>query len=179
MSAPSARRVAYDPRPSTSSAEASLAKTSPTPKELDSTAPEADSGSKCSAWFASYDPASSSWKTSQLSLFAASTASSLDLPPAGTMRSGQLCDRAILASPTGEPAHSCWPTPIQTDESLSRRKGYTSAGHDGTTFTDAVIEFLGLATTREPGQRTEAQAGPNPVFVEALMGFPRGWTDVD
>ena len=179
MSAPSARRVAYNPIQSTSSAADSLAKTSPIPREGGLTACAADSGSKCSAWFASYDPASSSWKMCQLSLFAVSTESSLDLPPAGTMRSGRLFDRAILASPTVEPAHSCWPTPTQTDESLSRRKGYTFDGHDGTTLTDAVIEFLGLKTTRERGQRTEAPAGPNPAFVEAMMAFPRGWTDVD
>ena len=78
-----------------------------------------------------------------------------------------------------EPGSSLWPTPTQTDESLSRRHGYTFKGHSGTTLTDAVIAFLGLKTDRTPGKRSPAPAGPNPAFCEALMGFPRGWTELD
>ena len=49
-----------------------------------------DSGSSTPASFARYDPASSSWRTSQTSLFGGLTEYSERLPNSGTMRSGRL-----------------------------------------------------------------------------------------
>lgn len=140
---------------------------------------EAVSGTKCSASFASYDRASSSWRTSQTSLFAGSTSSSLALPKAGLMQSGCLFERPTLERLTVDCGSSLWPTPTETDSSLSRREGYTFEGNTGRTLTDAVLTHLGLSTVRQRGERTPAPAGPNPAFVEALMGFPPGWTAID
>lgn len=81
----------------TSSGAAFLAKTSRAPAEaLASRVLEAASGSKCFASFANYDPASSSLKTSRLSLFEVSTPSSLALPRAGLMLSGSLYELPTL-----------------------------------------------------------------------------------
>jgi hypothetical protein len=95
------------------------------------------------------------------------------------MQSGSLCALRALERPTDAVVSSLWPTPTKTDSSLSRRHGYTFDGHGGTTLTDAVLSHLGLKTDRKRGERSEAPAGPNPRFVEALMGFPLDWTDVD
>lgn len=94
------------------------------------------------------------------------------------MRRGCLFARPTWEAPTAARESSFWPTPTQTDESLSRRHGYTFKGHPGTTLTDAVLSHLGETPTRQRGERTQAPAGPSPRFVEALMGFPAGWTDV-
>ncbi len=157
----------------------SPAKMSPTPKGSGSAALVLVCGSRCSTPFAFFDRASSSWKTSQTSLFAGSTACSLALPRAGLMQNGSLFERPMSVTHTGAPVFSLWPTPTETDASLSRRHGYTFEGNTGSTLTDAVLSFLGLTTARKRGERSVAQAGPNPAFVEALMGFPPNWTDVD
>lgn len=69
-----------------------------------------------------------------------------------------------------------WPTATATatDAGGSRRLGYPGQGTN-TTLTDATLGHHGEATG--PG-------GPsglvlNPAFVEALMGFPAGWTELD
>jgi hypothetical protein len=95
------------------------------------------------------------------------------------MRSGSLCALTTLEHLTGAPGSGLWPTPTETDESLSRRHGYTFQGHSGTTLTDAVLIHLGLMQARKRGERTPAPAAPAPAFVEALMGFPPGWTEID
>lgn len=69
----------------------------------------------------------------------------------------------------GKPA-----TATATDAGGSRRLGYPGQGTN-TTLTDATLGHHGEATG--PG-------GPsglvlNPAFVEALMGFPAGWTELD
>lgn len=81
--------------PSMSSVVDSPARTSPsripgpTPA-LDSMGPGVDSGENMPESFASYDPATSSWKTAQHSLFADSIQCSPILPASGSMRSGRL-----------------------------------------------------------------------------------------
>jgi hypothetical protein len=154
-------------------------RTSPIPKGSGSAAFVLVCGSRCSTPFAFFDRDSSSWKTSQISLFAGLIVSSLVLPRAGLMQSGSLFDRPTSVTLTAGRVFSLWPTPTETDASLSRRHGYTFEGNTGSTLTDAVLSFLGLTTARKRGERSAAQAGPNPAFVEALMGFPPGWTDVD
>ena len=95
------------------------------------------------------------------------------------MRSGRLYEPTTLEPLTSGRARSLWPTPTHQDQSQSRRHGYTFAGHAGTTLTDAVLIHLGLLTERKRGQRIESPAGASPAFVEALMGFPPGWTVPD
>ncbi len=98
--------------PSTSSAGASRAKTSlPLAEALASVVSAAVCGSSTSGSLASYDPASSSWRTSQFSLFGGQTLYSGDWPRSGMVRSGRLYALPTLALRTSESGSSAWPTP--------------------------------------------------------------------
>ena len=68
-----------------------------------------------------------------------------------------------------------WPTATATDASGSRRAGYMDQGNPGTTLHDAIDSHHG-EETRTPGHRGDHALALNPAFVEALMGFPDGWT---
>jgi hypothetical protein len=62
-----------------------------------------------------------------------------------------------------------WPTPTAGDSRGTRnstaiRKDPQSKHHEGTTLTDAAVPTGGQL---------------NPIFVEWLMGFPLGWTDLE
>jgi hypothetical protein len=49
------------------------------------------------------------------------------------------------------------------------------SGNPGTTLLDAADSHHG-EEMREPGKHGKSKLVLNPAFVEALMGFPRGWT---
>lgn len=92
-----------------------------------------------------------------------------------------------------------WPTPVTTDAKGARRSTARNEhwqANEGTTLTDAIRMYPTpprAATSPQDGKR-EAFAGAgkpsldtiatwdggtlNPSFVEALMGFPPGWTDL-
>lgn len=88
---------------STSSPADSPAKTSAAPaKARASKAPAQACGSKCSAWSATFDPATSSWRTVPCSEHAGSTSSSLGFPSSGLMQRGRLSARKTSAPATDE-----------------------------------------------------------------------------
>jgi len=99
------------------------------PQENDSVSRTTDPrfGTSSSAFFASYDPDSHSWRTPQASLLPDedSTGSSLTWPRSGTMRSGRVWARETLARPTAESASSSspytypYPTPSATSYGTS------------------------------------------------------------
>lgn len=86
---------------------------------------------------------------------------------------------------------SAWPTPTAGDAKASESAGY-STGHAGTTLTDATVRRTwATPATRDhngpdaierqgsPSLPSQNQQGKlNPAWVEQLMGFPDGWTDV-
>lgn len=96
-------------------------------------------------------------------------------------------------------AEARWPTPTATDSEGSRRNGLAPGSHTGTTLTDAVQAWpiptatdYGSTNNGQPCDGREAYATKgtpsldsiavreggvlNPDWVEALMGFPVGWT---
>jgi hypothetical protein len=84
------------------------------------------SSSPSRASFATYDPATCSWRTSQHSLFEDSTPFSGRWPTSGSMRSGAVYERPTLArhmAAIGGGASpgtaSCWPTPVANDDNKS------------------------------------------------------------
>lgn len=80
-----------------------------------------------------------------------------------TMQGGPSLRTAIAAT---------WPTPTAQDAKLSGVQGNwtpESGRNSGTTLTDAAV--------RE-GQRSCEGKALNPAWVEALMGFPPGWTEI-
>jgi len=105
---------------STSSPQDFLVKICPTrAMALASAVLEAAFGSKLSVASATFDRGSSSWKTSQRSLFEVSTLSPEAWPKAGTIRSGSLYALPTLERLTDVSASSWsrggWPTPMARD----------------------------------------------------------------
>jgi hypothetical protein len=85
-----------------------------------------------------------------------------------------------------------WPTAVTTDAASSARHTTTTGiMNSGTMLTDALRIFLVeiqrdldpdsrlLQTTKKDGATTENQAVLSPRFVEALMGYPTGWSDFE
>lgn len=163
-----------------------LLDTEPVPSRfLPRTSGPRTSGDGSSLWATA---AASDWKTTskpgqrrgQLAsqLWPTATACSYGTGQNGCPRDG----RAAFAG-KGAPSLSTlarlWPTATATatDASASRRHGYMLTGHSGTTLHDA-IDFHLSAETSQDGPITSHPAVLNPRFVEALMGFPPGWTEI-
>lgn len=76
-----------------------------------------------------------------------------------------------------------WSTPTVSDAKASRRQGYMLRGNKGSTLTDQLVLFYTTgphgATTPTAGRVTSPTVVLNPEFVEALQGFPRGWSIAD
>lgn len=141
----------------TPSSEASLVKTS---LGLGSVvgwlASAADYGLSSPVLFASFDRDTSSWKTSQSSLFGGWAESSETWPQAGMMRNGKAYRRRPSIARSFVRASGFWPTPLASETGY-RRKRFTQGGVP-----------LSMAV-----------GGPvNPTWAEWLMGFPTGWTDL-
>jgi hypothetical protein len=99
-------------RPSTSSVAVSPAKTFRTPASAPaSTENAADCGPSTRESFASFDRATSSWRTSQLCFTGEWSVFSETWPPAGTMRNGRAYELPTLARRTEGSASGLLPTP--------------------------------------------------------------------
>lgn len=95
---------------------------------------------------ASFDRATSSWRTSQDSLPSTTVVPSEKFseiwPRSGTMRGGivsELPMSARLNAASGSGSSDGWPTPVSTDSaSAARHTTTTGASHPGTSLTDAI-----------------------------------------
>jgi len=163
-----------------------------------SKAREAVSGSKWLGSFAKYDRESSSWKTAQCSLLEDSDEYLETWPRWGSMRNGECFPRAIAAPITSEKGSGFWPTPTVCGN--HNRKGASKSSGDGLatavkkrsipTPTASMHKASSIkALTRKDGRdRTydrldhfvfATESGPlNPDWVEWLMGWPIGHTDL-
>lgn len=131
--------------------EAFPARTSATPAKAQDSM---ESGPACSSIssqpFATYDPDTSSWRTSQPSLFGDSTPFSGRWPKSGLMLGGAVYERPTLARLMAATAGgaslgtaSNWPTPTVIDVRDGRnhtagRSNPNSRHHDGVTLSDAI-----------------------------------------
>jgi hypothetical protein len=149
--------------PSMQSAEDSHAKTSAMPVlALALRENDPGSGLNSRASLASFDPISSSWRTSQHCLIEGSEQFSETFPESGMTRSGRLYLHAPWVLHMCDDGCSLWPTP--------------TASMDGRGFGIPLHENTGrykLSTVR----RVHALVGEHgwrihPHFTEALMGFP-------
>lgn len=114
-------------------------------------------------WLAKLDPRSSSWKTAQSCLVQGLETFSETWPRSGTMRDGIAYRRPSLVRPTAEIASGLLPTPRKS-------RGYTNPTL-GTSY------GAGCLTTEMLG-RPVLGVRPLPQFVEWMMGFPIGWTEL-
>ena len=189
--------------PLTSSAGVSPAKTSASPEKARGfMGSAAGSGGSSTESFASFDPDSLSWRTSQLSVLGDSPEFSGRWPRSGTMRSGiayPLKPSAPLTAVTGsswsrgetismpstatstKTAHATWPTATAGDAKSSGSRGKRgdpgNKANEGTSLTDATVRDgrHDLTTCTHGG---DCRPALSPRFVEWLMGFPIGHTDL-
>lgn len=189
---------------SISSVVASLASPSPSPETRKRIKTTATSGRKCAASLHSKDPlgllakmllASSRWHSTMCFLtwkISATPRGRLLFRLVPSMRDTAATESGLWATPQARdhmPAHrpeyiaakkaqghgmrnlndevALWPTPTWRDSSNTRNSTAVryreSKAHAGTTLVDAVVP---------PG------GGLNPAWVEWLMGYPDGWTDL-
>jgi hypothetical protein len=154
--------------------EDSHAKTSAQQDEdLGSTAKGPASGVKWRELFKRFDHASSSWRTHRCLFDEVLPESSVILPRWGMMRDGVLSERLTLALRTSENVSGLWPTPCAS-EGLDCGTNWGSL---------AAVDKGGriarrIATNGGPETRQTTHAQLNPAWVEWLMGWPIGWTDL-
>jgi hypothetical protein len=178
-----------------SSAEASPARTSARldlARELKASG--ADFGPNTPDLLASFDPATSSWRTSLRCFLEDWVRFSGTWPRSGTMRSGIAYQLRPLVPYTDETAFGLWATPTICGN--YNRKGASKTSGDGLATQarmwptpnagdykagmsnapnrqqSSLPRSVGIAEGVSSGRR----GGLNPTWVEWLMGFPMGWT---
>jgi hypothetical protein len=200
----------------TSSRAASRARTLATLESRQGlTEPDQDYGLNTSESFASYDPDTCLWRTSQLSLFGGWEPFSETWPRSGMTVSGSAYRQLPLARRIAVTASSLWPTPRSspnenrqtrpTPSQLTGKHGMNLAtavnlwptpsasdGNEGKGIRRGVTRTGKLPSgqkaqidlsqavkieARDSGQVATGQL--NPTWVEWLMGFPLGWTDLE
>ena len=144
----------------------------------ESRAPVADSGAKWLGSLAKYDPVSCSWKTAQLSLLGDSELSSVTWPRSGMTQGGQCWELPMLGRRTSGTDCGLWLTPCAMDATpISGGNLYqTSTGTIRHRREDGRSSNRGLNTQVSPMGGNGGAL--NPTWVEWLMGWPLGWTDL-
>jgi len=140
-------------------------RTFPLPDEAQGlTEPDQECGSTWRELLAKYDQDSSTWKTPHSSLLEDSTEFLGTWPRWGLMHDGVSYRQQTLVRHTKETGFGSWPTP--------RTKGM--CGGSG------AWNQLNKSTTPEEARQMGAGNGGqlNPTWVEWLMGWPLGWTDL-
>lgn len=178
-------------------AAASPAKTSHLPepaRALPASAP--GSGQSSPALLARFDPATRSWRTSQLCWVEGLTLFSETWPRSGMTRNGTAYQLAPLVPLTRGTGSGLWPTPTlpnggRTLHHVDEWRG-RSAYHKGkkvqvdlaaavkmwpTPTVSGNYNRKGASKASGDGLATAAGGALNPTWVEWLMGFPIGWTD--
>lgn len=175
-----------------------LARTSAAPERAqESTANALECGWKWHGSFVKFDPASSSWKTRQCSLLAGLDEFSETWPRWGMMRDGECLGLATLERHTSGNEFGFWPTATVCGN--YNRKGLSKNSGDG--LATAVAKWptpqasdnrdrghLGMPAIQrrqEKGKQiglgqsvSDTSGALNPPWVEWLMGWPLGWTDL-
>ena len=126
-------------------------------------------GRGCETPLAHYDPDTRSWKTSgDISLWGEQP-SLESLPKSGMTRNGVLYQQPDWVRPINEAGSSLWPTP----------RAVQGEARNHTVYARSMDKPQNL-------ENRLAQADPaliggklNPTWVEWLMGFPIGWTDLE
>jgi hypothetical protein len=177
-------------------------------KAQELTESEAECGEKWRASFTKYDPDSCSWKTHQCSLLGDLDEFSETWPQWGLMRDGECWEQTPLVHPTKESAFGfAVPTPVASDGTTGSVIGKNDSfyetktgmprkvnqnGKDGSVGLGRLVQMWPTQTshnakeTNAPSESKRntptlaAQVGGklNPTWVEWLMGWPLGWTDL-
>lgn len=140
---------------------------------------------------ARFDPTTSSWRTAQPSLLEDSDECSVTWPRSGMTANGRCWELPMLVRRTNAIDSGLWPTPTVCGN--YNRKGASATSGDG--LATAVKKFptptagadclgaCGGSNARAQMKKLVSESelyGPlNPVWVEWLMGWPLGWTDLE
>jgi hypothetical protein len=156
-------------------------------KEPESKESDLACGEKWLGWSAKFDPHTSTLRTAQCSLLEEEPELLQTLPRSGMTRSGMLWERQTLVLRTSETESGSWPTPMSSE--YKANKNYRPGRQNG--LAQAVMKWPtptahNAKETDAPSEHSRntptfaAQAGGilNPTWVEWLMGFPLGWTDL-
>jgi hypothetical protein len=126
-------------------------------------------GQQCSTPFAYYDLDTRLWKTYEVISLWGSIKFSETWPASGLMQSGKSYQQPRLVRHTKETGYSLWPTPTASS--------WGSTGHRAMLQTKVNN---GTISESDKQQMTSGNGGKlNPTWVEWLMGFPIGWTDLE
>lgn len=173
---------------------ASRARTSAWPaKAQESAANDQAYGLTWRGSLAKFDHASRSWKTAQLCLLGDSELSSVTWPRSGTTVDGQCWELPTLERRTSATGFGFWPTPTVCGN--NNKKGAGPKSGDGLatavkrmwrTPSASVVEPKSTVLKLTGRKPTDPQVGLadqvggslNPTWVEWLMGWPLGWTDL-
>jgi hypothetical protein len=170
----------------------------PPAKELASAANALGCGPSSPGSLAKYNPALYGWKTRQCSLFVGLEWFSETFPRWGMMRDGELFPLSTPGLPTSETVSGFWPTPCAsearqglqirrdgkkwTQQSLStavRMWPTPKASTAGPDFAKTERSATGMSLqTAVAMEKPEIGGQLNPTWVEWLMGWPIGWTDL-
>ena len=173
-----------------SSLPASHVNLSPPPENGKAKQTKETCGRRRSGSFAKFDRRSRSWKTYQLSLLTHILEIFSEIwPRAGMLDHGTVSQRPPSAPIIEETGYGFFPTPrAQERGSYQRDRGVK--GKERPTLTGLVKMFPTPCAQmgKGPGHGPKKQGSPNlqtviggslnPPFVEWLMGFPIGWTDL-
>lgn len=148
-------------------------------------------GTSSDGLLARFDPDSCSWRTFQLSLFGEEPKSLDILPRWGMTRGGELWQRPTPERPTSAAVGGAWVTATASD-TISVRTPESMAAHfakhrPGRTTPPSLREHVQYGNNRSDlglnghvqyhGQPTGAYL--NPEWVEMLMGYPAGYTELE
>lgn len=153
------------------------------------------SGRRSRASFATYDPATSSWRTSRVSLDGEWETYSETWPRSGTTRNGTAFLRPSSVPPIYASGSGLWPTPCahedgKTPEAHLAMKARMPGGPRKTiTSLNVMVKAVERQLMPTPtanrwdglqSHGVNVVTGQlNPTWVELLMGYPPGWTDLD
>ena len=184
--------------PLMSSAAASRARTSAQPEKVQGL-PVNDPacGQKSPVWLASYDRNSSSWRTSQHCLVGGLEQFSETWPRSGMMRNGIAYQLPTLVRLTGATGYGSWPTPRAND---GEKRG--NIANDPRNGLPAAVKYWPTPSAQDNRDRgnlsspaiqrrlskgkqlmlsmvaSDQSGALNPTWVEWLMGYPIGHTDL-
>ena len=148
------------------------------------TATDPDSGKNTPALLASWSHDTRLWKTSQLSLFGGLSEFSGTWPRSGILRNGIAFQLDPLVRLTDETGSGYWPTPM-AHEGGTGPVSLTGAISGKFHMTlDRAVELDRLHDDSNPVAMTfetyRNDGGKlNPNWIEWLMGYPTGWTEIE
>lgn len=176
---------------------ASRARTSALPAKVQAlTEPAAECGDIWRGSLARFDPASSSWRTAQPSLLGDSDESSVTWPRSGMTVNGQCWALPMLGRRIRGIDSGLWPT-ITVCGNYNRKGASATSGdglitalrtwpkpisrdsrtvRGGARMKNSIGSEPLITQVAESEHRTDGRL--NPVWVEWLMGWPLGWTDL-